>query len=81
MENKNSINVGLSVYSIGFITWIVFMIMDYGCNMEWITSANNAINYGGHFWTWFPLWAPLALDVAVAILLIPIIIICAHYES
>ena len=61
MEQKYSISVPLfSLESIGFITWIVFMILGYGVHVDWLTP----------FWIWFPLWAPLALDFIVLLLLI-----------
>lgn len=69
MEDNNK-TVSLSLGNLGLITWIVFMIMDYGCHMNWIVNANNAIKMGGHFWTWFPLWAPLALALAIIIVVI-----------
>ena len=75
MESNNKVGYGLSLEGLGIITWIVFMILDYGSNAEWLTSANDAVAVGSHFWTWFPLWAPLALDLALLILVLPLIII------
>ena len=59
---------GLSLVSIGFIVWLVFLILKL-CNQgnpdfEWLTW----------FWVWFPFWLPWAIDAAIAIILIPIII-------
>ena len=58
----------LSLVSIGFIVWLVFLILKL-CNQgnpdfEWLTW----------FWVWFPFWLPWAIDAAIAIILIPIII-------
>ena len=82
-HNENSpakvgVNVSVPLGTLGFITWIVFMIMDYGCHMDWIVNANNAIKVGGHFWTWFPFWLPWALfGVELIFMLIVVIIITA----
>ena len=59
--SKVSVSTSAPLGTIGFITWIIFMIMDYGCHMDWIVAANNAVKAGGHFWTWFPFWLPWAL--------------------
>ena len=56
----------LSLETIGVITWIVFMILDYGYGAEWLRQYNPH----PHFWTWFPLWAPIALSAAILILCI-----------
>lgn len=62
-ENNVKVHSELSIPlgSLCWIAWVVFMIMDYGCHMDWIINANNAVKAGGHFWTWFPFWLPFAL--------------------
>ena len=62
---------GLSLGTIGLITWIVFMILDYGCHVEWLNQNNPC----PHFWTWFPLWAPIALWLALVIIITVIVFI------
>ena len=75
IKEKEGITVvqkpALSLGTIGFITWIVFMILDYGCKVEWLRQYNPH----PHFWTWFPLWAPWALAVAVVIICVIIALI------
>lgn len=77
MSRQQSINLTgtftVDLGLVGFITWIVFMIMDYGCHMDWIVNANS-FNPSLHFWTWFPLWAPIAIGFAFFVL--AVIIVC-----
>ena len=61
----------ISLETIGVITWIVFMILDYGYHVEWL----NQNNPHPHFWTWFPLWAPIALSAAILIICIIIALV------
>ena len=62
MENSNSkVSFGLSLESIGFVTWLVFLILKL-CNLnnpdfEWLTW----------FWVWFPFWLPLAIDALILV--------------
>ena len=41
----------LPLGTIGFITWLVFLIIKLTSNPAWLTW----------FWVWFPLWLPLAI--------------------
>jgi len=60
----------LPLESIGLITWIVFMILYYGCKP-------SPIAHWDVFWVWFPLWAPCALTAALILLVFIIVgIIC-----
>ena len=61
---------GLSLGTIGLITWIVFMILGYGVKVPWLQGANQ-------FWIWFPLWAPIALWLALVIIITVIVLIIA----
>ena len=58
MEERNGtfISTCFSLETIGFITWIVFLVLKL-CNQsfDWLTW----------FWVWFPLWAPIALDLVL----------------
>lgn len=75
--SSTRVEASLSLGTIGLITWIVFMIMDYGCQMDWIVNANNAVRVGSHFWTWFPLWAPAALGGIGLLFLLVFVVIAA----
>ena len=69
-ENKpNAITVSLPLTTIGFITWIVFMILKL-CNLN-----NPDFNWLTWFWVWFPLWIPWAIGLAVILLLILIALV------
>ena len=58
MENsKNSYSVGLSLNTIGFITWLVFLILKL-CNQN-----NPDFAWLTWFWVWFPFWLPIAIDL------------------
>ena len=70
MEEKNGfyMSSSLSLSTIGFITWIVFLVLKL-CNQsnpdfEWLTW----------FWVWFPLWAPMVLDFLIGVVVFIIII-------
>ena len=61
-DSKNKVSVGISLESIGFITWLVFLILKL-CNLnnpdfEWLTW----------FWVWFPFWLPLAIDAGLLVI-------------
>ena len=61
---KVSATLSLPLGTIGFITWLVFLIIKLTSNPDWLTW----------FWVWFPFWLPWAIDLAFGIVLIPIII-------
>ena len=69
-----SVGPSLSLDYLGFITWIVFMILDYRGDISWLKEAGAA---PAHFWTWFPLWIIPAIDLAIIILILIIIGIAA----
>ena len=74
-NDKSNVTViekpSLSLGTIGVIVWVVFMILDYGCHVEWLNQDNPC----PHFWTWFPLWAPAAFGVALFVLILIITLI------
>ena len=80
-EIKIRTDLSLPFGTISWIVWVVFMIMDYGCHMEWIVNANNAISVGGHFWTWFPFWLPFALFGVCLIFAVVCALIAAAIEN
>lgn len=45
----------LSLGTIGFITWIVFLVLKL-CNMD-----NPDFAWLTWFWVWFPFWLPFAI--------------------
>lgn len=58
-SSSKSLELTLPLTTIGFVTWIVFLILKL-CNQtnpdfEWLTW----------FWVWFPLWIPWALFVGI----------------
>lgn len=66
MDDRNNVrvsaNLGLPLGTIGFITWLVFLILKL-CNQnnpdfEWLTW----------FWVWFPFWLPWAICGAFLVL-------------
>ena len=67
-KEKSVIQItGPSLGTIGFITWIVFLILKL-CNQnnpdfEWLTW----------FWVWFPFWVPIALDLVLDVFIITIV--------
>lgn len=48
---KVSVSCSLPLGTIGFITWLVFLIIKLTSNPEWLTW----------FWVWFPFWLPWAI--------------------
>ena len=48
---KVTVALQLPIGTIGFITWLVFLIIKLTSNPAWLTW----------FWVWFPLWLPLAI--------------------
>jgi len=73
--------VSVPLGTLSWIVWVVFMIMDYGCHMDWIINANNAVKAGGHFWTWFPFWLPFALFGVSLILSLIVFLIALAIEN
>lgn len=79
-ETGSSIKVvktSIPLTTIGFITWIVFMILDYGCKVDWLRQYNPH----PHFWTWFPLWAPWALAAVIYLIVFILAIIIVAIEE
>ena len=61
-------SVQLPLGTIGFITWLVFLIIKLTSNPAWLTW----------FWVWFPFWLPWAiLGAEIIIMLIAVVIIAA----
>ncbi len=65
---KVTASLQLPLGTIGFITWLVFLIIKLTSNPAWLTW----------FWVWFPFWLPWALfGVELIILLVAVLIITA----
>ena len=63
---KVTASLQLPLGTIGFITWLVFLIIKLTSNPAWLTW----------FWVWFPFWLPWALlGVELVIILIVVIIL------
>jgi len=63
---KVTASVQLPLGTIGFITWLVFLIIKLTSNPAWLTW----------FWVWFPFWLPWAiLGAEIIIMLIAVVII------
>lgn len=60
VDDKKTAYVTMSFPEIGFIVWLVFLIMKCANlnnpNYEWLTW----------FWVWFPLWIPWAIYLAIS---------------
>lgn len=71
VEHKHSGTIGSSVSvsftGMGFITWLVFLILK-------VTNAWPALTW---FWVWFPLWIPWAAGIGLFIIIVIIGIIAA----
>lgn len=69
MNNNNRATVSMDGFlcSLGFVTWIVFLIIKCTSNPDWLTW----------FWVWFPLWLPWAM-VAAEVLILSIIILVLY---
>ena len=61
----------LPLGTIGFITWLVFLIIKLTSNPAWLTW----------FWVWFPLWLPLAILWAniVIVLIVALILVAIDH--
>lgn len=65
---KVTASLQLPIGAIGFITWLVFLIIKLTSNPAWLTW----------FWVWFPFWLPWAiLGVDLVICLIVAVIFAA----
>ena len=68
MEQTNYVKASgsftLSLESMGFITWLVFLILKVTgiWNISW-------------FWVWFPLWFPIALGLGLFIICLIVVIV------
>lgn len=81
MENKNiqvTTKSGFSLWPVGIIVWIVFMIMGYGCHD--IGFAFGDILYANQFWIWFPLWIVPAFWAALFVIVIIIGVIATIFD-
>ena len=63
-ERSNKITFSLSLPTIGFIVWLVFLILKLTHTVDW-----------NWFWIWFPLWIPYAAGLALFILFLPLFFI------
>lgn len=71
MEERNSAKtITFSLETIGFITFIVFLILKLTHTWE--------INW---FWVWFPLWLPIATFIALIIIALIIGVIFGLKDS
>ena len=61
-----TVGSGLSLTSIGFVVWIVFISLK--CSGAWDVPW---------FWVWFPLWLPWAIEGGLFVLLVLICLIVA----
>ena len=58
-KNTNTVTVSTGSFgTLSWCVWIVFMILYYGCHVEWLTP----------FWVWFPFWLPFAVAGAFLLL-------------
>lgn len=62
-ESNHRISVSISLESIGFICWLVFLIL----------KLTNVIDWNW-FWIWFPLWSPLLIDALFGIVTLIVVI-------
>lgn len=63
---RSTTKTTISLWTIGVITWIVFMIGYYGFGWSsWLST----------FWLWFPLWIVPAIDLAIIIIVVIIALI------
>ena len=76
-EEKNTSGsvFGISIGTIGLITFIVFLVLKL-CNQnnpdfEWLTW----------FWVWFPLWIPIASTIAICLLVIVVVLIISLFTK
>ena len=61
-----SSNTTLSLETMGFITFIVFLVL----------KLTNVIDWDW-FWIWFPLWIPIAFGLGVFVIIVIIAFIVA----
>lgn len=62
MQESRTINVSLPLDFIGFVTFIVFLVLK-------VTGSWPEISW---FWVFFPLWIPIAFGLSLWILLLVI---------
>lgn len=67
---KSGGTFGFSLISIGFITWLVFLILK-------VTGTWNV----SWFWVWFPFWLPWAISGVFLILAVICAIILAALDK
>lgn len=66
MNNNATKQISLSFCSMGFTTFIVFLILKLTHTIDW-----------NWFWIWFPLWIPIASSLLIALIIIAISLIIA----
>ena len=60
-DNQPGIHISLSLEFMGFVTFIVFLIL----------KLVGTITFSW-FWVFFPLWLPLAIDLVIFLVLLAI---------
>lgn len=69
MERR--VKCDFSLATLGFITWIVFAILQWGTHtIDWFNTAP--------FWFWFPLWIGFAIDFVLFIIVVIIALIISN---
>ena len=63
-DRQVDVRGGISLHMIGFITWIVFLILRCTGTVTW-----------NWFWIWFPLWLPWAITLGVLLILFIVVLI------
>lgn len=64
---KVTASLQLPLGTIGFITWLVFLIIKLTSNPAWLTW----------FWVWFPFWLPWAILGAELVIILIVVVILA----
>jgi len=68
---KVTASLQLPLETIGFITWLVFLIIKLTSNPAWLTW----------FWVWFPFWLPWAIlgaELVIILIVVVILTIIGH---
>ena len=65
MEGNKVVSSSFSLEIMGFITFIVLMILK-------LTGPLSTVSW---FWVTFPLWLPFAIGLGILILVLPVLII------
>lgn len=63
-SKETIISTGLSLECVGFIVWLIFLIL----------KCTNNITFDW-FWVWFPLWIIPAIDIVIFIIIVLVFLI------